>query len=333
VVICFNAKIEKEKKLMNTKDIEIILSVGLILISVSALVFYEVFIGIPAYQQSLIPTPIGTWAYTTGLSVTFGLSDFATGLPVSTVTTQFLPISSTPLALVPSTATSVGSASYSLAYGTWVWTGASMGTYGLLVQNGTSASHVGSVYYPILVTMSVPGTNITNTLTGQAMVTPTPSTVAVIPRASVTFSALASAYNSVTHLYENASTAMNYTNNNQWQLALSIGVGGLNTKLLAGKIYLPIVTGLSIQSVFVDNLQVSPIADMTGTTTGQTGYAISFTDWLGGTSHTINIVLIKTTTITASTYPIVLFDDEVCANAYYRWWTNPTPSSPITLTA
>ena len=286
----------------------------LIVIVVAVLLYY----GIPWLQQQMAitaPTPAPGYLYTQDLTVNFKImDDTSASLITANVKPLFFSAGTNPLAYT-FVGSPVAAATYDSTKGLWT-TILSMGSYVALVTDEASSK----TKYPIMVSVSVPGTNDT-----KMEVMLNPSMLHMIERASPTISSTIYAYNTATGAYDISVTNINVTAYSKWQVDYRFTIAGIGKAIKGGRIYLTAYPGLTIAGAALDGTQVPVYTDTDSSDDGQVGNYIIFPDWTAGT-HYLTIYLAKTGSPAAGTYTLKLFEYYNCLNPALRWWTDATAS-------
>ncbi len=282
----------------------------------------------PYYTTVPVPT-VTPIRVTSGLLASYTIGDSVTGaLVTSGVTPQWFSASAgNPLSLAFASTASPVSAAYVSSVNAWQSTGLSTGSWQLVI--GASAT-----YYPLVTTVGVSTNGVYNNA-GQPIGIMNPASFSMVERATPTVTASLKTYDTSTKLYDIVGTTnpaqMNTTTYNKFQITYTLSVGGVSgQQLLAGEIYLPVVTGLSITGAsasWSSGSQVSVILDTTGTTTGLTGYTIAYPTLSAGNSYTVTVNVQTTSSISdasATTFGLTLHDALAIENPTYRYWSDPT---------
>jgi hypothetical protein len=285
----------------------------LIVIIVAVLLYY----GIPWLQQMAItaPTPAPGYLYTKDLTVDFKIMDDTTAsLVTADVKPLFFSAGTNPFAYT-FVGSPVAAATYDNTKGLWT-TILSMGSYVALVTDEASSK----TKYPIMVSVSVPGTN-----ESKMEVMLSPSMLHMIERATPSISRTIYAYNTATGAYDISVTNINVTAYSKWQVDYRFTIAGIGKAIKGGRIYLTSYTGLTVAGAALDGTQVPVYTDTDSSDDGQVGNYIVFPDWTAGT-HYLTIYLAKTGSPAAGTYTLKLFEYYECLQPALRWWTDQTSS-------
>jgi len=286
----------------------------LIVIVVAVLLYY----GIPWLQQQMAitaPTPAPGYLYTKDLTVGFKIMDDTTAsLITADVKPLFFSAGTNPFAYT-FVGSPVAAATYDSTKGLWT-TILSMGSYVALVTDEASSK----TKYPIMVSVSVPGTN-----ESKMEVMLSPSMLHMIERASPSISRAIYAYNTATGAYDIIVSNINVTAYSKWQVDYRFTIAGIGKAIKGGRIYLTSYTGLTVAGAALDGTQVPVYTDTDSSDDGQVGNYIVFPDWTAGT-HYLTIYLAKTGSPAAGTYTLKLFEYYECLQPALRWWTDQTSS-------
>jgi hypothetical protein len=289
---------------------------SLLIVIIAAMLLYY---GIPWLQQQMAVTKptagVVSYLYTKDLTVGFKIMDDTTSsLITSDVKPTFFSAGTNPFSY-----TFIGSpiavATYDTTKGMWT-TILSMGSYVALVTDEAAVK----TKYPIMVSVSVPGTNDT-----KMEVVLNPAMLHMVQRASPSISSAIYAYNTATGAYDITVTNINVAEYDRWQVEYRFTVAGLNKAIKGGRIYLTAYPGLTIAGATLDGTQVPVYTDADSSDDGQVGNYVVFPDWTAGT-HYLTIYLAKTGSPAAGTYTLKLFEYYNCLNPALRWWTDATAS-------
>lgn len=271
------------------------------------------------------PPPVGgVNTYTQGLTVNFKINDPAAGIQVTEgVSPKFYLNGATPLSGITAD-TSITSASYSSP----VWQATlDQGTYVMLISDTNETE----AYYPSLSQVVVPGTNTTS-LTGDTVVTLQPAVAQLVQRATPSMSSTIKAYDSDTHLYSIDTNTIDLTSNEtytstKFNVRLAIDIAGIQgQKLEAGRIYFPVITGLSYNTVTINGATTALQNDLIGTSDGVVGYFVSYSSLAAGQTVNVafNVQKVGAGPLENTTMTVTLYEYYNCQNVDYRWWTDAT---------
>jgi len=299
-----------DKKLLGTLVIAILFA---------AFIFY----GIPYLQQMAAvrrPPVAPAYQFTEDLTVGFKILDDTSGsLLTADVKPAFYAAGSTPMGYTfTDKALVVGT--YVSAESEWQ-TVLDMGSYVLLVTDEASSK----TKYPVVATVSVPGTNETD-----MHVVLHPYMIHMVQRATPSISNSIYAYNTGTGAYDvdQTSVGVNVTAYDKWLIESRINIAGLNKKILGGRIYLSQYTGLTITSAYLDGTQVTVYTDSDSSDDGQIGTYITFPDWEAGT-HYLQLYVQKSGSPSSGTWTLTLFEYYACLKTDLRWWSDTTASISV----
>jgi hypothetical protein len=286
----------------------------LIVIIVAVLLYY----GIPWLQQQMAitaPTPAPGYLYTQDLTVNFKImDDTSASLITSNVKPLFFSAGTNPFAYTL-LGSPVAAATCDSTTGFWT-TVLSMGSYVVLVTD--EASPGSKTMYPIMVSVSVPGTNDT-----KMEVMLSPSMLHMVERATPSISNTIYAYNTTTGAYDISVTKINVATYSKWQVDYRFTIAGIGKVVKGGRIYLTSYTGLTVAGATLDGTQVPVYTDTDSSDDGQVGNYIVFPDWTAGT-HYLTVYIAKTGTPDTGTYTLTLFEYYTCLQPALRWWTDQT---------
>jgi hypothetical protein len=290
----------------------------IIVLLVAVLLIY----GIPWLQQQMavtrVPTGVVSYLYTKDLTVGFKImDDTSASLITANVKPLFFSAGTNPFAYT-FVGSPVAAATYDSTKGLWT-TILSMGSYVALVTDEASAKTM----YPIMVSVSVPGTNDT-----KMEVMLSPSMLHMIERASPSVSSTIYAYNTATGAFDISVTKINVTAYSKWQVDYRFSIAGIGKAIKGGRIYLTSYTGLTVAGAALDGTPVSVYTDTDSSDDGQVGNYVIFPDWTTGT-HYLTVYIAKTGSPAAGTYTLKLFEYYACLNPALRWWTDITTSISV----
>jgi hypothetical protein len=269
--------------------------------------------------------------YTQGLTAHFKINDAVDGaLVTSNVAPTFYNSGANPLSATSSDV-SVTSAAYSSP--NWQAT-LNAGSYSLLITDTNE-----NKYYPLLQTVSVPSTNTVNQLTGDVSVMLTPAVLQLTQRATPTMTATIKAYDSDTHLYSIATSTLDFSTNGTYtstkqDVKIAIDVGGsIGQKIAAGRIYLPVITGISYSGVTINGVATTLASDLVGTADGVSGQYVTFSDIPAGTTLNLDFKVNKVGAGPADSSAVVitLYEAYSVQNTDLRWWSDSTSSLAVTI--
>jgi len=286
--------------------------------AIIAVIVVALFYGLPLLQQQMaitVPTPAQAgYLYTQDLTVNFKIMDDTSATPIaSDVKPLFFSAGTNPFAYTFLGSPPVAAAAYDSTTGFWT-TILSMGSYVALVTDEAGSKTM----YPIMVSVSVPGTNNT-----EMEVMLSPSMLHMVERATPSISSAIYAYNTETGAYDTSVTEINVTAYSKWQVDYRFTIAGVGKAIKGGRIYLTSYTGLAVAGATLDGTQVPVYTDTDSSDDGQVGNYIVFPDWTAGT-HYLTVYIAKTGTPAAGTYTLTLFEYYTCLQPALRWWTDQT---------
>jgi len=289
--------------------------------AIIAIIVVALFYGIPWLQQQMAitaPTPAPGYLYTQDLTVNFKImDDTSASLLTSSVKPLFFSAGTNPFDYT-FLGSPVAAATYDTTTGFWT-TVLSMGSYVVLVTDEAGSKTM----YPIMVSVSVPGTNDT-----KMEVMLNPSMLHMVERATPTISRTIYAYNTASGAYDISVTNINVTTYSKWQVDYRFTLAGIGKAVKGGRIYLTSYTGLTVAGAALDGTQVPVYTDTDSSDDGQVGNYIVFPDWTAGT-HYLTVYIAKTGTPAAGTYTLTLFEYYTCLQPALRWWTDQTSSISV----
>jgi len=310
------------------------LSSGLILVVVASLCFAAVLYGPGVLQQASV-APSGwlpgagsnTYMYNSNMLASYSISDSATATALTTgVVPQFFSSTANPFGLSSADMALPYTTSYSSSVNAWQST-VSSGAYNMVI--GAAAT-----YYPTIAQVSISGTNQTN-LNGQPATIINPAAFSMIQRATPGLTATVKAFNATSGLYDISASNVSTTTYNKWQITYSISASGvLGQQLKAGTLYMPIIQGLTINGATsswstAPGQAVTVTQDVTGLTTGLSGYAVAVPSITAGNTYTLTVYLQEAGTITGLpvAFNTVYHDASDINNPSYRWWVDTSLST------
>ncbi len=284
---------------------------------IAVLLLLAVIIGIVAY--SVYYVPVVPPKYTTGLTGKFKIYDVAgTTLVIDNLRPEFWGVGVDPFARA-FTGTPEVVATYDSTLRVWS-APLDAGSYVLTIRD-TRTKAAGATYYPIKLTVTVPGTD-----SEDLEVWISPKQVNIDTRATLTDLTVASPcfpYNT-TATYT-AKTSMNTTldaaknQTGYWFIEYTLDISDTDEIIKEGRMYFSDITDFLVEKVIVDGTEYTPILDTEAADDGMTGYYVTFSEWIPGRHHVTAYVYAVTET--SGTFTLKVIEYYECYRTTLRWWT------------